>query len=369
MNNPKFLSKLIGGMVSVVLLAGCGASTVTPSISPTFPPPAPTQLPPPPVLTLPPPPIPTPGLTSDFTPCVGAPSGATITPAAGRALMAYSTNGFDFQRPANPSDGILIDRAGVTDGVVLPDGRLLVYFVNGCEAPNGTQNNMNVVVVAVSDQQGIPGSWVFKDVQFTGIPASEGFSPGIVDPNVVLLPDGSLRLFVTMFRPGSGTTSNAAYSFHSADGGFTFSFEGFRYDGTLDPENYRFSDSDWQIITGGPEGHALSTDGGNTFNSLGMFPIPPGGGAVHEIAVTDKPGEYRAYASTPDGIKSFLATSAPWTTWTEEAGYRLQVSTTTGLESCNVSFPTVLKLGPGNYLMIYLSVIPGCGCSDDPTCK
>ncbi len=70
---------------------------------------------------------------------------------------------------------------------------------------------------------------------------------------------------------------------------------------------------------------------------------------------TQKPGEYRAYLSTPDGIKSYYSAADPWTTWTEEPGYHLQVDSTTGPESCEVAVPTVLRLGPGNYLMVYLS--------------
>jgi hypothetical protein len=354
MNWLKLRQKLLGVILVVVFLAGCTATT-TPASPPTFSQPSPTLLPP---LNQ--------GLSSDFTPCVGAPSGQTTTPGRGRALIAYSTNGFDFQRPQKPNDGILVDRVGVPDGVVLPSGRILVYFVDGCRPYDGTQTERSAVTVAVSDKQGAPGSWVYKNVRFINVPTTEGFGFSIVDPNVVLLPDSTLRMFATMFRPGDGSTRNGAYSFHSIDGGFTYSFEGLRYDDILDPENYRFNDSNWQIITGGPIGYAMSTDGGNTFNTLGSFPMTTY--AVHEIAATEKPGEYRAYVSTPIGIKSYYSVAVPWTTWTEEPGYRLQVDSTTGLESCELSFPTVLKLGPGNYLMVYLSVIPGCGCSEDPIC-
>jgi hypothetical protein len=345
MNGLKILQKLIKVVLPIVFLAGCGTSPTTP----TFLPSTPTQ-----------------GLVSDFTPCSGPPSGQTTTPGAGLALMAYSNNGLGFHRPANPKDGILVYRAGVTDAVLLPGGRILVYFVDGCRPYDGTQPERSAVAVAVSDRQGAPGSWVYKNVRFINVPANQGFGFSIVDPNVVLMSDGSLRMFATMFRPVNGSTRNGAYSFTSTDGGFTFVFEGLRYDDILDPENYRFSDTNWQIITGGPRGHALSTDGGNTFENLGWFPEHIG--AVHEIAVTDQPQKYRAYLSSPTGIKSYIATAPPWTTWTEEPGYRLQVDPTTGLESCVLSFPTVLRLGPGNYFMVYLTVTPGCGCNEDPIC-
>jgi hypothetical protein len=307
------------------------------------------------------------GLTSDFMPCVGAPSGQVTTPEAGRALMAYSTNGLDFRRPANASDGILTDRVGVPDGVVLPSGRIMIYFVNGCRKTDLANTG---TAVAVSDQHGAPGSWIFKYVKYLNLP--DGYGPMPFDPNVVLLPDGNLRMFTTMVRlkPEGDQEQMTTHSFRSTDGGFTFTYEGLRYEGILDPENYRFSDTNWQIITGSlptnPVGWAMSTDGGTTFRTLGMFPNPEG--APHEIAVTDEPDKYRVYVSTPSGITSYQSVTAPWTIWAPEPGYRLQVDTTTGLESCELSFPTVLKLGPGNYLMVYLTRIPGCGCGDDPIC-
>jgi len=57
MNSPKFLQKLIGVILAIVFLAGCGAPAATPTLPPTFPPPPP-PLPtfPPPLPTVPPPP-------------------------------------------------------------------------------------------------------------------------------------------------------------------------------------------------------------------------------------------------------------------------------------------------------------------------
>jgi hypothetical protein len=362
MKTPRFQRRLLRLLSLSAFLVACGAPPVIvpPTLSPTLPPPPPSSQPPPPPPTRqspPPPPGSAPALVSDFAPCVGAPPGTSTVPRAGRALIAHSTNGLDFQHPTNLQDGLLIDGAGMPDGVVLPSGRILIYFVNGCR---------DSISVAVSDQQGAPGSWTYKDVRFAGIPETLGPNP--VDPNVVLLPDGGLRLFVTVFRSENDSVRTGAYSFLSTDGGFAFAFEGMRYDDIADPEAFRFSDSIWQILTGGPRGHALSTDGGDTFQSLGPFADTPG--APHEVAVTERPGEFRAYFTSPSGITSYLSTSEPWTTWTEEPGHRLQLDSTAGLESCEVAVPTVLRLGPGNYLMVYLTRIPGCSCGGEPiTCQ
>jgi hypothetical protein len=218
--------------------------------------------------------------------------------------------------------------------------------------------------VAVSDDLGAPGSWFYKYVRFVNVP--EGLDIAVVDPNVVLLPDGSLTLLASMSWQEAGSTRSGTFAFSSTDGGFTCFFQGLKYAGVIDPENYRFSDSNWRIITSEPcgvEGYAMSTDGGNTFKAFGSFPSHL---VLQEIAATEKAGEYRAYVPTEGGIRSFCSASPPWTTWTEEPGYRLQVDSTTGLESCHVRFPTVVKLGPGRYLMVYETVIPGCG--DNPAC-
>ncbi len=308
-------------------------------------------------------------LVSDFTPCEGAPSGKVATPQAGRVLIAHSTDGIHFKRPKNAEDAFLMDRVGVPDGVVLPSGRILFYFVDGCR-PGEDPNNTGIGV-AISDQHGAPKSWSFRHVKTSTLPNDE--YSGAFDPNVVLLPDGSILMFATAMRtkPTGNQEIFTTHSFRSTDGGVTFEYEGLRYEGVLDPENYRFSDKNWQIITADPNhrqiGWAMSTDDGNTFKSIGAF---PGGGYPWEIAAMDKPGAYRVYVgATGQDITSFYSDAAPWTTWTKDPGYRLQLDTTTGLESCGIAAPVVLKLAPGNYLMFYLTTIPGCSCGEDPTCS
>lgn len=300
-------------------------------------------------------------LTSDFTPCWGAPQGTSIPPARSRVLIATSANGVDFQRLADQKQALVLDRAGVPDALVLPNGRILLYFVAGCKYYDGAEHNVDEIAVAVSDTDA--ASWVFKNVSFTGIPGNL-IRP--VDPNVVLMPSGELSLFGTMWIEND--PKPRIYSFLSNDGGFTYAFQGLRYDpdacpvdGVFDPENYRFSDTNWQIFTGGACGHALSTDGGNTFTNLGVFSNMF---VTHEIAVTDTPGVYRAYVLGSGGlaIRSFRSAAAPWTAWTLEDGERLTMNTASGMESCELGFPTVVKTSRLGYLMFYQTLIPGIGC-------
>ena len=290
-----------------------------------------------------------------------------MTPAMHRALLAWSDDGLDFQRPEDRQKGLLMDQMSVPDAVVLPSDRILLYLVTGCRIVHGVQQGSNNIAVVVSDQGGEPGSWIFKNVHFTGLPEMYGTNP--LDPNAVVLPDGKVSLLTTVFWKEGESQKSAIAAFLSTDGGFTFTYRNIVYPDNIDPENYRFTDTNWQIITGEPseaKGMALSSDDGFTFQPLGSFPDNM---VVHEIAETDTPGVYRSYISGAEGILSYIATSDPWTNWEPEPGFRLELDPSTGLESCNLRFPTVVKLAPSRYLMIYETTMPGCECKDDGVCE
>ncbi|MEM2878806.1 MAG: exo-alpha-sialidase [Candidatus Hadarchaeales archaeon] len=297
-------------------------------------------------------------LTSDFQPCSGRGSTPSF-PATQRLLIATSTDGLNFTR----TNRILSDRATVPDAVVLSSGRILVYYVAESYIEGGTEKMVNQIVVAVSDDDG--NSWAYKKVTFNGVPSG---ATNPVDPNIVLKPDGTLRLFATVDPDATGSQKARTYSFVSTDGGFTYTSEGERFALTnpdrdfLDPETFRFSDTNWQIWGGNQ--HATSADG-NTFTYDKMVNYAPdsqGYGAV--IAdITDFSTFYRMYVhgSSPtmannNWIKSLTSTDS--INWTLESGTRLTVDTGTGKESTCLIFPTVVRLKNGNYLMIYETTIP-----------
>lgn len=306
-------------------------------------------------------------VTSDFEPCHGHPSGQVITPAMHRALIAWSDNGFDFRRPDDRQEGLVMDQMSVPDAVVLPSGRILLYLVTGCRIVDGVEQESNSIAVLVSDRGGEPGSWIFRNVQFIGLP--EMYGPNPVDPNAVVLPDGTISLLTTVMWWNGESNKSSIAAFQSTDGGFTFTYRNIVYPDNIDPENYRFTDTNWQILTGEPsesKGMAMSSDDGASFQPLGSF---PDNAVVHEIAETDTPGVFRSYVSSAKGIMSYIATSDPWTTWEPEPGIRLELDPSSGLESCNLRFPTVVKLAPARYLMIYETTMPGCECIDDGVCE
>ncbi|MEM3165107.1 MAG: hypothetical protein QXO51_06735, partial [Halobacteria archaeon] len=314
-------------------------------------------------------------LTPDFDYCPGKPANPTGIEDR-RVLLASSPDGLNFTR----NNTILADRASVPDAVVLNSGRVLVYFVVGCKKINGTEQSVvgSQIGVAVSDDNGT--SWVLKNVTFNGTPPN-GTPPA--DPNVVLLPNGSLRLFATIDPDTAGSLKANTYSFNSTDG-FNYTFEGERVNGTsvfnndsaynqgvLDPETYRFSDTDWRLWNGGRAGFnrfSTSTDG-NNFTDKGYFcpgnETIGGGGqcfTVGDISSTSNSSFARMYVFGRVGgisyIRSLNNSSNDTGNWTNESGNRLVLDTTTGLESDQLAAPTVVRMATGTYLMAYEVTIP-----------
>jgi hypothetical protein len=321
-------------------------------------------------------------LTSDWVPC-GPPGGAVgglgedvQQPSRTRVLIARSQDGLHFERPSTDAERILLDQGDIPDAVVLPSGRVLVYFMAGCRdyAPSGGSRTMNdAIAVAVSDAGGAPGTWVFKDVTFDN--AAQGLDRPF-DPNVVLWQprENLLRMFVSQAAPGPYIST---HSYTSTDG-FTFTYEGRRYDpgppdGIVDPETFRFDDTHWYIICGVPEGFATSSDDGATFTGQRAFSthvtnVTGYFGTPNEVAATNTPGIYRVFAGASRattgavGIDSLVSTASPWTSWQWEGPVLDEAG---GIESCEVGFPTVVRLAADNWLMFYRSGIPNCACESD----
>ena len=115
-----------------------------------------------------------------------------------RILSAYSADGLEFEK-----EGVRIDStqtpdkgwAGVPDAIVLPDGRVRIYYCSdGDDVGHGT-------VAAVSED----------GLNFT----REGpVLPGFVDPSVIRLDNGDYLLLAVDFSHGP----QGIYSFISSDG-------------------------------------------------------------------------------------------------------------------------------------------------------
>ncbi len=232
---------------------------------------------------------------------------------------------------------------------------------------NSSEQAANDIVAAVSDDNG--ASWVYKNVTFNSIPSGAN-SP--VDPNVILLSDGSIKMFVTMDPDTTGSEKSRTYSAVSTDGGFTYTIEGVRFtlstSNLLDPEHFRFSDTDWKLWTGGPtpgkNQYAKSTDGGSTFVDQGEFcsALSDDGTTCYVVAdiLQLSTSSYRMYGfdQTGTAMGIYSLTSTDGNTWSLDSGTRLVLDASAGTEKTTVWAPGVVKLANGNYLMVYETYIP-----------
>lgn len=301
-------------------------------------------------------------LTPDFEPCIG--SGGSSGLGNLRLLIAKSNDGMNWTR----TNFVLSDRSSVADGLVLPSGRLLVYFVAGCIKVNGNEQPANHIKVAVSDDSGL--SWSYKNVQFNNVP-SGGTLP--VDPNVVLLENGNINMLVTIDPDQNGSQKPCTYSAISTDGGFTFTLSNksvFSVTDTdiLDPENFRFGSGNWKLWTGGIPGKnilGISTDEASSFSNQGLFCSATNIDNNSECYVTADVIKYDeisykmyAFGTSPNGqvIRSLSSTDGD--SWTLDPLINLSVESSSGVEDMDVWAPSVMKLNDSSFIMIYETRIP-----------
>lgn len=301
-------------------------------------------------------------LNPDFEPCIG--SGGSSGLGNLRLLIAKSNDGMNWTR----TNFVLSDRSSVADGLVLPSGRLLVYFVAGCIKVNGNEQPANHIKVAVSDDSGL--SWSYKNVQFNNLP-SGGTLP--VDPNVVLLENGNINMLVTIDPDQNGSQKPCTYSAISTDGGFTFTLSNksvFSVSDTdiLDPENFRFGDGNWKLWTGGIPGKnilGISTDEASSFSNQGLFCSATNIDNTSECYVTADVIRYDetsykmyAFGTSPNGQVIRSLSSINGDTWTLDPLINLSVESSSGVEDMDVWAPSVLKLNDSLFIMIYETRIP-----------
>ncbi len=273
-------------LLFAMLLVGC-AAPATPSAAPppTLPPPTPSP-------EAHPGSAPSPTPTAD--PCsAGKPrtDGDAPAPLYGhRVYLTFTPDGLTF-----PEEGrLILEHASVPDLVIGPDGHLWVYFVNGEPGHHGI----------FAARQTDDGQW-----ETLGCITLDGaFNGNAVDPNVVRLPDGRIRLmyfqgnFVSQtLQPGD---PNPIFSAVSEDG-LHFTVEGQRLAiaGATDPTLVQLPDGSW-LLAVAVQGEIVfaRSDDGEHFEQFGQ-PIKDLG--IPELAVLadGSVGLYltRFYRSTDGG--------------------------------------------------------------------
>lgn len=287
-----------------------------------------------------------------FVPCSGYGQPRQVDshnpgPWAHRLLIATSADGLTWQR----TNRILSDQADVPDALVTADGEVRVYYITWC--PESISNR---VAVAASTDEG--ETWTYR---VTTLTSTDGRTmPFAVDPTVEILDDGRYRMYFTaQIPPAQHAGSYSAIS----DDGYHFTLEpGVRFSpegaNALDVNVLRIGET-WHYFAGGQVAgnwHAVSADG-LTFTAIEPF---ASGGVIMANGVPVA-GGYRYYGfvqtpASPRYIVSLFTENGE--TWTQEDGIRLEMEPSAGLEAEGVKDPAVVQLPSGNWLMIYVSMIP-----------
>ncbi|MSR86372.1 exo-alpha-sialidase [Candidatus Woesearchaeota archaeon] len=286
---------------------------------------------------------------SDFTPPTGKADGPDDFNAwNSRLLFATSSDGLTWTR----TEQLIADQTNVPSAVI-KDGRIFAYHVTWAEEIR------NKIAVAISNDGG--ESWVFKKIIINDAQGNP------TDPDVVLLDDGSFRLYFTSQIPGNSDIQT--FSALSEDG-ITFTLEeGSRISAAEEGANVvnvkvMNVEDTWHLYglnEYGPDGlyHATSLDG-LTFTKQDTIEE----GMILSSSISLDEG-YRFYGFRNGGNQnskySFEIDS--WTTeegftWIQDEGVRLSYDGSSDLEKNFVKDPAVIQLEDGSYMMFYISAIP-----------
>ncbi len=277
-------------------------------------------------------------LTNDFTPPTGRePNVRKESPGEFRLLSATSTDGLTFTR----TNQVIGDQANVPDMILDDQGRIFLYYTI-----SKIGDVKDACAVAISSDNG--KTWIYKQVKFNGI------NRPLNDPDVVRLPDGTVRFY--------GTTpvgNKIGIMVAESKDGITFDVRGTAFEvageNALDSITYQVGDQ-WHILTLANETmdmwYGTSSDGLKfthkdriKFMAGNQQYVPSNG-----IAVSNGFRMYAFNFPTKD-FRSFLTTDGK--TWKVEDGVRLSFDPANPLESEYIKDPAVVKLANGSYFMVY----------------
>ena len=218
------------------------------------------------------------------------------------------------------------------DVVRLADSTLAIYAVDG------SGKSKSGLMVAISKDEG--QTWQQGSVQF------DSLVPGAADPDVVVLPDGKIRLYFVVFEDVENKTvvpTNMVKSATSSDG-VNFSLESgerLKYSNLTDPDVVKIGNSWFMYFSQGAKLLAAISSNGLSFKY--QKDIRSLGSVSSTVKITEE--TYRQFYCN-NGIKS--ATSIDGLSWKDDAGYRLKPGTKEFI--CD---PAPLKTEGDNWLMYY----------------
>ncbi len=149
-------------------------------------------------------------------------------------MLARSADGFNFTR----ANQIVTDQGDVPDLVVDAEGVVYLYYVGATVG-----RELNKIAVAISRDRG--ETWTYHKAVLEGF---EGMTEP-VDPDVVILPDGTFRLFVTCSTPGDRLRTYYA----EGQDGIRFAKRGVAFEPPGEPlePTVFFAGGIWHIYAGG----------------------------------------------------------------------------------------------------------------------
>ncbi len=284
-------------------------------------------------------------LTSDFTPPTGADSSSNDleSPAYFRLMSATSSNGVNWTATGN----VISDQANVPD-IINRNDTLFLYYT-GFQVGSQT----NTTVVAISTDNG--GSWVFKHLNLTGYTISPLTTNG--DPDVVINPDNSIRMFITTNHNGSKSVLC-----YDSQNGIDFTFvDVAAHSATndmFDSNTFLFNGT-WHMYaintTNATHWYLSSTDGIH-FTQTGTYDfIENGNGHFASNGFVDG-SNYRMFSSFLPNQDLFSFTTNDGVNWNYE-GVRLNFGTVPG-EYSYLKDPAITQLSDGTWYMAYVTRIP-----------
>ena len=286
-------------------------------------------------------------LTSDFKPTVGASSTPSTEtgnegPYDRQLVTAISYDGFEY---LPIEDGWITDQANVPDLVRTDDGTLYLYYTGWIVG-----DRLNETAVAISKDEGV--SWSFHYLTFEDAP--EGYG-SFVDPDVVLLDDGTFSLYFT-----SGDWVGSGIYFAESTDGIHFTFLGAAVkpveSSVLDSTTIHINDT-WHMYVMTSEGvqkiwHLLSDDGitweiteMTQFVIDGISYMPSNGiwidGVFYLFMFNSETGDIRSQ-STTDGYN-----------WTVDKEVHIGPLD----DGRAMMDATVIQRTDGSYLMVYVTTV------------
>lgn len=283
---------------------------------------------------------------SEFVPTQGSSSNPPPASAGERRLLlAYSEDGIHF----TPTGQILTDQANVPDAVIEEDGTLRVYYI-GQSIENGKEEN---TAVAISTDNG--ASWTFRKLTFKNFPQPRDPS----DPDVVLLEDGTYRMYYT-----SSYGDHLGIVYAESDDGITFTYKGECLENTDGKDavdsNTFFFDGLWHmyVLQEKVQGqlHATSEDG-FTFKltNEGVLRLPLERYIVNNPVIENNQVRMFAFSLAEKNIRSF--TTSDLKNWKAD-DIALEGDDASTLETNYIQDSTIVHLQDGRYIMIYVSALP-----------